>query len=89
MALPETIRVLLCDDHVVVREGQLQLIWSSTTIGGAAAVQRWAESFNRYYGLNLDVVFTPGPAMAETVTKVIQEHQSGRRASTGRAESLS
>src|SRR6478609_6782264 len=39
------------------REGQLTLTWSENSLGGAEGARRWAEGFNRLYGLNVDVRF--------------------------------
>ena len=38
---------------------------------------RLAERFNRLYGLNVDVRFTPGPSFPEMAAKVAQEVQAG------------
>jgi ABC-type Fe3+ transport system substrate-binding protein len=64
------------------REGQLNLIWSNNSFGGVEGARRWAESFNRAYGLTVDVRFTPGPAPNEVASRVAQEFQSNRPAST-------
>ncbi|HZR98893.1 MAG TPA: ABC transporter substrate-binding protein [Chloroflexota bacterium] len=64
------------------KEGALSFVWGEGTVGGSDGVRRLAEGFNRYYGLNLDVRFTPGPSMAEMAPKVVQEYQAGRPAST-------
>jgi ABC-type Fe3+ transport system substrate-binding protein len=62
------------------QEGQLNLVWSQNSFGGAEGVRRWMEGFNRYYGLNLTPRYTPGPAPDEVATRVVQEYQSGRPA---------
>jgi ABC-type Fe3+ transport system substrate-binding protein len=64
------------------QEGQLNLTWSDNTAGGAEGAQRWLEGFNKAYGLNLSLRFTPGPAMPEMAAKIGQEHQAGRPASS-------
>jgi iron(III) transport system substrate-binding protein len=64
------------------REGQLDLIWGDSSIGGAAGAQRLADGFNRAYGLNVNVQFTPGPSMPEMAMKLLQEYTANRRAST-------
>jgi ABC-type Fe3+ transport system substrate-binding protein len=64
------------------KEGKLSLVWTEGTIGGSEAIQRWAEGFNRLYGLNLDVQFTPGPPMAPMAARIVQEYQANRPAST-------
>lgn len=63
-------------------EGSLVLVWGSTTIGGQKTVQAWADDFNKTYGLNVDVQFTPGPSMPEMATKTVQEYQAHLPAST-------
>jgi iron(III) transport system substrate-binding protein len=64
------------------KEGALSFVWGEGTVGGSDGVRRLAEGFNRTYGLNVDVRFTPGPAMPEVASKVVQEYQAGRPAST-------
>jgi ABC-type Fe3+ transport system substrate-binding protein len=64
------------------KESQLVLTWGPNSIGGEAAIRRWTEGFNKLYGVNLRVDFTPGPAMPQVAARVLQEQQSGRAAST-------
>ena len=64
------------------QEGQLTLVWGEGTLGGTNGVRRIAEGLNREYGLNLNVQFTPGPSMANMMTKLSEESQADRRAST-------
>ncbi|HLH25803.1 MAG TPA: ABC transporter substrate-binding protein [Chloroflexota bacterium] len=64
------------------QEGQLTLVWGENTAGGAEGARRWADGFNRRYGLNVDVRFTPGPSMPEVAAKIAQENQAGRPASS-------
>jgi len=45
-------------------------------------VRRLADGFNRHYGLSLNVAFTPGPSMSNVVTRLIQEYQADRPATT-------
>src|SRR5262249_33557245 len=63
-------------------EGQLDLIWGESSIGGTAGVRRLADGFNRAYGLNVNVQFTLGPSMPEMAIKLLQEYNANRRAST-------
>jgi ABC-type Fe3+ transport system substrate-binding protein len=63
------------------QEGQLTLTWTENA-GSREGIRRWIEGFNRAYGLNLDVRFTPGPAMPEMASKVAQEAQASRPASS-------
>ncbi len=64
------------------KEGALTLVWGEGSVGGTEGVRRLAEGFNRYYGLNLTVSFTPGPSMGNIVTRVMQEHQAARAATS-------
>jgi ABC-type Fe3+ transport system substrate-binding protein len=64
------------------REGTLSFIWGEGTMGGSEGTRRLAEGFNRHYGLNLDVKFTPGPSMPNMAARTAQEYQSGRPASS-------
>jgi iron(III) transport system substrate-binding protein len=64
------------------QEGQLNLVWSQNTTGGAEAVRRWTDGFNRHYGLNLAVQFTPGPDMPQMAARLAQQVQAGRTADT-------
>ncbi|MDP2647484.1 MAG: ABC transporter substrate-binding protein [Desulfobacterales bacterium] len=60
------------------KEGVLELVWGAGTIGGADGVKNLESAFNKYYGLNLKVNFTPGPAMPALAAKVAQEFSAGR-----------
>jgi iron(III) transport system substrate-binding protein len=64
------------------QEGQLTLVYSQNTTGGAEAVPRLADGFNRHYGLQLSVQFTPGPDMPQMAARVIQQYQAGRASDT-------
>jgi ABC-type Fe3+ transport system substrate-binding protein len=64
------------------REGQLNLVWSENSFGGADGARRFAEGFNKLYGINVQFRFTPGPAPNEVAGRAVQEYQSGRTAST-------
>jgi hypothetical protein len=64
------------------REEALNLVWSDGALGSSDGVSRLAREFNRHYGLNLDVRFTPGPSIPEMAAKLAQEARSGRVASS-------
>src|SRR5262249_52489375 len=64
------------------QEGQLALIWGEGSLGGSDGGRRLAEGFNRTYGLDVRVQYTPGPSMSEMLAKTTQEFQANRRAST-------
>jgi ABC-type Fe3+ transport system substrate-binding protein len=64
------------------REGQLNLVWGEQTAGGIEGIPRMAEGFNRRYGLNVDVRFTPGPGMGNMAAKIVDEFHAGRPATS-------
>jgi iron(III) transport system substrate-binding protein len=62
-------------------ERELNLSWGST-FGGAVGARRFEALFNKMYGWNLKVSFTPGPSMTEMVGKVTLEVSAGQKSST-------
>lgn len=64
------------------KEGQLAFAWSDNTIGTAADFAQYADAFNKLYGLNLQVQFTPAESMPAMGAKIAQEAQAGRPASS-------
>lgn len=64
------------------KEGQLVLVWGEGTMGGSEGVRRLAEGYNKHYGLNVNVQFTPGASMPQMVARIGQEVQAGRQTST-------
>lgn len=62
------------------KEGKLSLVVGQGTFGGTN--ERLINGFNKYYGLNIDIQFTPGPSMPRMAAKVVQEHKAGRKAVT-------
>jgi iron(III) transport system substrate-binding protein len=59
------------------QEGQLNIVWSSTYDASA-----FVDGFNRAYGLNLNVRYTPVPNFRAAAFQVIQEVQGGRTPSS-------
>jgi iron(III) transport system substrate-binding protein len=62
------------------QEGQLSIVVGEGTLGGSNS--GLAAGFNKYYGFNLDVRFTPGPPMPNMVAAVIQQYQAHKPAVT-------
>jgi ABC-type Fe3+ transport system substrate-binding protein len=62
------------------REGELQLLWSG--VEQAEVIRRLTAGFNQAYGLDVRVNFTPDSNMAVIATRLTQEYQAGRKAST-------
>ena len=63
-------------------EQELNLTWSESSLGGYEGAKKFEELFNRMYGTNIKVHFTPGPSMTQMVGKVTQEVAAGRASST-------
>jgi ABC-type Fe3+ transport system substrate-binding protein len=63
-------------------ETELNLTWSQNSLGGNAGAARWEALFNRLYGTQIRINFTPGPSMTDMAGKISQEAATGRKAST-------
>src|ERR1043165_2325158 len=60
------------------KEGQLVLSWGTGTMGGIEGAQTMEKAFNKKYGLNLPFKFSPGPAMPQFASRIIQEEKAGQ-----------
>jgi iron(III) transport system substrate-binding protein len=63
-------------------ERELILTWDEAALGGSTGAKRFEALFNRMYGLDTRVNFTPGPTMPAMAAKVTQEVAAGRNSST-------
>ncbi len=64
------------------KEGKLVLVWGGGAVGAADGAKLLAEGLNKRYSLNLDVQFTLGPSMPDMGSKILQEFQTKRPASS-------
>lgn len=64
------------------KEGQLVLSWGTGTMGGIDGAAAIGKTFNKTYGLNLAFKFSPGPAMPQLASRIIQEGKAGQPASS-------
>src|SRR5499427_9407267 len=64
------------------KEGQLVLSWGTSTMGGIEGAQAMEKAFNKKYGMNLPFKFSPGPAMPQFASRIIQEEKAGQPASS-------
>lgn len=62
------------------QEGQLSLVMGEGTIGSSNS--NLGNAFNKYYGTNIDVRFTPGPPMPNVASAVVQQAQAKKPAVT-------
>ncbi|HKY09055.1 MAG TPA: extracellular solute-binding protein [Candidatus Binatia bacterium] len=64
------------------KEGQLILSWGTGTMGGIEGAAALEKAFNKAYGVNIQFKFTPGPAMPQFASRIIQEAKAGQPSST-------
>lgn len=64
------------------KEGQLILSWGTGTMGGIEGAATLEKAFNKTYGLNIPFKYTPGPAMPQFASRIIQEAKAGQPSST-------
>jgi ABC-type Fe3+ transport system substrate-binding protein len=64
------------------KEGQLVLSWGTGTMGGIEGAQAMEKAFNKTYGLSLAFKFSPGPAMPQLASRIIQEGKAGQPATS-------
>jgi ABC-type Fe3+ transport system substrate-binding protein len=64
------------------KEGSLTLSWGTGTMGGIEGARAMEKAFAKTYGFNLQFKFTPGPAMPQFASRIIQEAKAGQSASS-------
>jgi ABC-type Fe3+ transport system substrate-binding protein len=64
------------------KEGSLVLSWGTGTMGGIEGARAMEKGLNKTYGLSLQFKFTPGPAMPQFASRIIQEAKAGQPASS-------
>jgi ABC-type Fe3+ transport system substrate-binding protein len=64
------------------KEGSQVLNWGTGTLGGIEGAKALERGFNRTYGLNLQFKYTPGPAMPQLASRIIQEAKAGQPSTT-------
>ena len=64
------------------REGELDLVWSESSLGDAQAASQHEAAFNKLFGTNIPVHFTPGPEYARQGNQLYTEKQAGQPASS-------
>jgi iron(III) transport system substrate-binding protein len=63
-------------------ETEFGLVWAESTFGGREGARRFEALFNKMYGTNVRINFTPGPSMPDMAARVSQEVASGQKTST-------
>ena len=64
------------------KEGSLVLSWGTGTMGGIEGVRAMEKAFAKTYGINPQFKFSPGPAMPQFASRIIQEAKAGQPASS-------
>ena len=64
------------------KEGSLVVSWGTGTMGGIEGARAMEKAFNKTYGLNIQFKYTPGPAMPQFASRIIQEAKAGQPASS-------
>src|SRR5262249_60148200 len=64
------------------KEGSLVLSWGTGKMGGIEGVRAMEKAFAKTYGINLQFKFSPGPAMPQFASRIIQEARAGQPASS-------
>lgn len=64
------------------KEGVLNVVWGSNSMGGAKGAAALQDAINRQFGMHIRIVFTPGPSMPQMAARIIQEVKAGQPAST-------
>ena len=62
-------------------ERELNLTWSESVLGGSEGAKKFEALFNRMYGTEIKVNFTPGPSMTDVAGKLAQEVAAGQKGS--------
>jgi ABC-type Fe3+ transport system substrate-binding protein len=63
-------------------ETHLDLNWNESSLGGYDGARAYEALFNRLYGTDIRVTFTPGPSMTDMSARITQELAAGRKASS-------
>src|SRR5262245_62994266 len=64
------------------KEGSLVLSWGTGTMGGIEGVRAMEKAFAKTYCINPQFKFSPGPAMPQFASRIIQEARAGQPASS-------
>src|SRR2546428_7624513 len=81
-AAPSTSPILQKFVTAAAIEGGLALKWAPGMHDAPDELRRQTDGFNKAYGLNLKVAFTPGPTQSEMTASVSQAVQAGKPAPT-------
>lgn len=64
------------------KEGQLNVTWGSSTLGGTKGLTALQDMINKKYNVKVKIAVTPGPSMSRMASRILQEQAAGRPSSS-------
>lgn len=64
------------------KEGQLNVTWGPSTLGGTKGLAAFQEMINKKYNVKINIKATPGPSMSRMASRILQEQAAGRPSSS-------
>jgi iron(III) transport system substrate-binding protein len=64
------------------KEGQLNVTWGTSTLGGTKGLAAFQEMINKKYKVKIQIKATPGPSMSRMASRILQEQAAGRPSSS-------
>ena len=64
------------------KESELSFVAAGNTFGGADAMAKLEAAFNKKFGTNMKLRFTPGPNMLAMAARLLQEYKGGAKSTT-------
>ncbi len=64
------------------KETELNFMAGASTLGGQETMAKLEAAFNKKFGTNMKLRFTPGPSMPAIAVRLAQEHKAGAKATT-------
>lgn len=64
------------------KESELSFVASGNTFGGTDSMAKLEAAFNKKFGTNMKLRFTPGPSMPAMAARIHQEYKAGAKATS-------
>lgn len=64
------------------KEGQLNVTWGASTLGGTKGLAAFQDMINKKYNVKVKIAATPGPSMSRMASRILQEQAAGRPSSS-------
>ncbi len=59
------------------KEGELQVMWGASSMGGPKGAKAFAQHMNKIYGINITIKWAPGPSMPRMGNRIAMRHANG------------